>query len=450
MRSRPYSDWLWNICGLIGVPFDRITTTNSIGQLSVSVADLLNALFNGNFRRAWDTSNWTDICPKGEARFCGNLLTYPNDLSKTANWTATNLTITGNSIPNPADNRTTASKLAETVTTGVHKAVQGSISFFPGQQYQVSAYARPFGTTNWIYFSVSDGSSTFTSFFNVYTGVVGTSTGVNSTSIQQCANGFFLCTILFNASASATTGSVTVQTSSNGTTLSYAGTITNGLYVWGVLALQQTAISPQIYTVPWNQTGENEIETIFSVWKDNPYNASYPRSQGYLINDIGVQMISSLGWDTGTYGYTGMQGNPANPTYIYYRKAYKFFTGVTFDATATYGVGQQIYYTIATTTASDYGTSDFYVCLVVTTAGQDPEDTPNSWQKISLPEVFFDYLLYQTYGDYLISDGQMDKSKGAYVMAEVRKLDELDRQERQNNDLIPMQVNTHITSQSRY
>lgn len=450
MRTRPYSDFLWNIAGLIGVPFDRITTTSPIGQVSVSIADSINSLFNGNFRRIWDASNWTDICPKGEARFCGNLLTYPNDLSKTANWTATNVTVTANSIANPADNRTTASRVAETTTNGAHKVVQSSIAFFPNQQYQVSAYARPYGTTNWLYMSVSDGNSTFTCFFNVYTGVIGTTgTGVTA-SIQQCANGFFLCTMLFSASASATTGSVTVQTSSDGSTLSYAGTATNGLYVWGVLALQQTAISPQIYTIPWSQTGENEIESVFTAWKDNPYNASYPRQQGFIINDQGIQLISSLGWDTGTYGYTGTQGNPSNPTYIYYRKAYKFFTGTTFDASATYGVGQQIYYTIATASASNYGTSDYYVCVAATSAGQDPEDTPNSWQKIDLPEVFFDYLVYRTYGDYLIADGQMDKAQGAYALAEQKKEDELDRQERQQYDLIPLMVNTHVTSQARY
>tara|TARA_R110000868_G_scaffold242836_1_gene498365 strand:- start:69 stop:839 length:771 start_codon:yes stop_codon:yes gene_type:complete len=256
--------------------------------------------------------------------------------------------------------------------------------------------------------------------------------------------------MLFNASASATTGSVTVQTSSDGSTLSYAGTITNGLYVWGVLDIQQTAISPQIYTVPWSQTGENEIESVFAVWKDNPYNASFPRSQGYIVNSDGIQMISALGWDTGTYGYSGTQGNPSNPTYLYYRKAFRYFTGTTWDAASTYAVGQQIFYTITTTTSSSYGTSDFYVCTVATSAGQDPEDTPNSWTKIELPEVFFNYLVYKVYGDWLISDGQMDKAQGAYAIAEMRKIDELDRQERQMPDLIPMQVSTHVTSQSRY
>lgn len=441
MRIRPWSDLLANVCSLVGIPTSRLTT---------EINDTINSLANGNLRNVWDICNWTDICPKGEARFCGNLLTYPNDLSKTANWTATNLTITGDSIANPADNRTTASKLAETVTNGAHKAVQSLGSMFPGQLYQVSAYARPFGTTNWLYLSISDGSATFTSFFNVYTGVLGTaSTNIGSAAIQPCANGFFLCTVTFYASTSATTGTATVQTSSDGSTLSYAGTITNGLYVWGVLALQQTAISPQIYTIPWSQTGENEIETVFQAWKDNPNNASYPRSQGWLINPDGIQMISSLGWDTGTYGYTGSQGNPANPTYLYYRKAYKYFTGSVYSSATTYVVGAQIYYTI-TTAGSAYGTSDYYACLVNTTAAQSPETTPASWEKIKLPEIFYSYLVWQTYGDWLQQDGQADKASGAYAMALMKKDDELDRQERQQYDIMPMQVSTHVSSQPRY
>jgi hypothetical protein len=160
-------------------------------------------------------------------------------------------------------------------------------------------------------------------------------------------------------------------------------------------------------------------------------------------------MISSLGWDTGTYGYSGTQGNPANPSYIYYRKAFQYYTGTVYDSTLTYAVGAQIYYTITTAGAS-YGTSDFYKCLVATSAGQNPETNPTSWQIINIPEVLFSYLVYKVYGDWLISDGQMDKADGAYRIAEAKKDDEIDRQERQNGDVMPTLVSTHVTSQARY
>ena len=146
MRTIPYSGVLNNICGLIGVPLSRLTT---------ETADAINNLFYSNVRQLWGRGNWTDISPYGEARFVGNLLTYSNDLGKTAYWTATNLTVTANSIGNPADNRVTASKLGETVTNGQHKVVQSSLAAFPTTQYQLSVYVRPNGR-NYVYVAANE------------------------------------------------------------------------------------------------------------------------------------------------------------------------------------------------------------------------------------------------------------------------------------------------------
>jgi len=102
---------LSQLCGLIGVPTSRLTT---------ELASSLNTLFNANVRQVWGAGNWPDLSIWGEARFAGNLLTYANDVSQTTYWTATNLTVTGNSINNPADNRVTASKLLEIQRAGWH------------------------------------------------------------------------------------------------------------------------------------------------------------------------------------------------------------------------------------------------------------------------------------------------------------------------------------------
>ncbi|MFM2124725.1 MAG: hypothetical protein RL328_1176, partial [Acidobacteriota bacterium] len=135
MRTTPYSKALAQICGLIGVPTSRLST---------ELADSINILFNANVRQIWGAGNWPDLSIWGEARFAGNLLTYPNDLSQTAYWTATNASITADSVANPADNRTTASKVLETAATGEHKVAQ-TVTGFPSTDYQVSVYARPSG-----------------------------------------------------------------------------------------------------------------------------------------------------------------------------------------------------------------------------------------------------------------------------------------------------------------
>jgi len=149
----------------------------------------------------------------------------------------------------------------------------------------------------------------------------------------------------------------------------------------------------------------------------------------------------------GTNGYVTYNTNPANPVYLFYRRAPYNYSGDTFSATATYVAGQYIYYT--RTTGAQTGTSDYWKCLSATTAGQDPEDTPSKWELQELPEALGGILVWQTYGDWLVQDGQMDKAQQAYQTAELKKLNEWDRIERQMPDNFQMQVFTHVTSQSR-
>ncbi|MGA0073359.1 MAG: phage head spike fiber domain-containing protein [Steroidobacteraceae bacterium] len=436
MRTTPYSKALAQICGLIGVPTSRLST---------ELAESINILFNANVRQIWGAGNWPDISIWGEARFAGNLLTYPNDVSQTAYWTATNASITANSIANPADNRTTASKVLETAATGEHKVAQ-TVTGFPSTNYQLSVYARPAGRS-YIRLAADDGATTFSAFFDVQGGVVGTQANVTSADIQQCPNGYFLCTITYTSGAASTGQTISVNTSTDGSTISYAGDITKGVYLWGNLLIQQTNVSPNQFIVPYDQTGESVIDVLFQAWIDNPAMVTYPRPQGYVVTDAGFQMISTAGGFMGTNGYVSYNTNPANPVYLFYRRAPYNYSGDTFSATATYVAGQYIYYT--RTTGALTGTSDYWKCLSATTAGQDPEDTPSKWELQELPESLGGILVWQTFGDWLVQDGQMDKATQAYQTAELKKLNEWDRIERQQPDNFQMQVFTHNTSQNR-
>ena len=437
MRTIPYSAVLNNIVGLIGVPLSRLTT---------ETADAINNLFYSNVRQLWGAGNWTDISPYGEARFVGNLLTYPNDLGKTAYWTATNATVTANSIANPADNRVTASKVMETSATGAHKVVQSNLAAFPTTQYQLSMYARQNGR-NWLYLAASDGTTTYSGFFNVLSGVTGTIANCSNYNIQQCPNGYYLCTLTFTTGASTTALSVMAQVSTDGSTLSYAGDTSKGLYLWGGLMVQTTNVSPQQFTLPPEQLGETEIDQLFTAWVDNPAMVTYPRQQGFVVTDQGYQMISSAGGFMGTNGYVTYNTNPANPIYIYYRKAPYTYQGDLYDATATYVPDQYVYYNW--TTGARKGTADFYRCTQATTAGQNPETTPGSWELQIIPEQLFNALVWQTYADWLIQDGQAEKAQQAYVIADQKKNEEWDRIERQSPNSWNMRVFTHCTSENR-
>ena len=182
-RYRHYSDFLANEAALVGLPADRVTT---------EIAASWNAFFNSAMGEMWRAGPWIQICPYGEARFVGNLLTYPNNLSKTANWdTNVALTITGNSLQNPADGRTTASKLLETAATSAHSISQtGLTSFYPSTNYTISAYFRQNGRT-WAQITVNDGVGNFSAFFDLANVVTGTVSGTGATAtIGQQANGF--------------------------------------------------------------------------------------------------------------------------------------------------------------------------------------------------------------------------------------------------------------------
>ena len=436
MRTIPYSTALSRLTGLIGIPMSRLTT---------ELADTLNILFNSNVRQIWGAGNWPDLSIWGEARFAGDLLTYPNDLSQTSVWTATNLTITANSINNPADNRVTANKIMETSATGLH-AYNQTVTAFPNTNYQASVYARPNGR-NYIALNVVDGAGGALVFFDVQAGTIGAQSGVTSANIQQCPNGFFLCTVTFTSSATCSSLNYRVALSTDGITTSYAGDTTKGAYVWGNLMVQQTNVSPNQFIVPYDQTGEKVIDALFQAWVDNPAMVTYPRPQGFIVTDQGYQMISTAGGFMGTNGYVSYNTNPANPVYLFYRRAPYNYAGDTFSATVTYVAGQYVYYT--RTTGAQAGTSDYWKCLTATTAGQDPEDTPSKWELQELPESLSNVIIWQTYGDWLIQDGQADKATQAYQTAELKKLNEWDRIERQQPDNFQVQVFTHTTSQNR-
>ena len=414
-------------------------------RLTTETAQSINDLFNANVRQIWGAGNWPDLTGWGEARFVGNSLTYPNDLSQTAYWTTNATTVTANSISNPADNRVTASKVFETATTAEHNVTQ-AVTAFGATTYQASVYARPAGR-NYLYLAVNDGTTTFSTFFNVQTGNLGTQANVQNANVQQCANGFFLCTIIYETGANATSQTYKAGVSTDGSTISYAGDITKGLYLWGNLIVQQNNVSPQQFTLPWDQTGEAEIDVMFQAWVNSPAMITYPRGQGFVVTKDGFQMISSAGGFMGTNGYVSYNTNPANPVYIYYRRVPYNYSGDEYSATATYVAGQYIYYT--RTTGALTGTSDYYKCLTATTAGQSPETTASKWDIQLVPEMISQPLIWQTYGDWLIQDGQADKALQAYGIVEVKKNEEWDRIQRQMPDSFQTTFSTHTSSQSR-
>lgn len=433
-----YSRYLEGIGGLIGVPTSRIST-----ELAASLLQM----FMGSMRKIWSLANWIDICPYGEARFVGNRLTYPNDTAQTGSWTNTALTITRNSVQNPADGLTTASKMMETTANSAHKIVQAVTTFYPSTDYSCTFYIRPNGRND-VQMSISDGVTTHSAFFSMASGgSVGTTANTNSTSITLQPNGFFLCNLTFTADAAATTsGTFSVLLSTNGSTVSYAGDAAKGIYIWGNL-VQQTENTPVNDSIlPWDQTGENTIDALFAAFGTSPASARNPVVLTTNFLPTGIQLINATPWQTyyiAGVAQSSIYGAPqSNPIYLSYRKLMPNWSGDVFDATDTYAVGEQVYYT--TTAAS--GTGDYWRCVVATTAGQTPDTTPTSWEKLDIPEVFLDFLIFQSYADWLISDGMMTEAGGAYQIAQTKLDQAIEVQERMMGHVMPTNFQTHLTA----
>lgn len=438
--TKNYSDYTNRLSGLIGIPYDSATDDEK---------NFIMGFFDTNIKQVWDEGPWLSVSPYGEARFAGNLLYYPNDLTKTAYWTATNTTPTTSSTnpqyANPCDGRLTATFLAETAATGEHKVSQ-VYQFLPSINYQFSAYVRA-NSRSYAYMKVNDGVNDYTAFFNVSTGVIGTysSNMPNTPTIVQCNNGYWLVTIYVTTASTAGTGACTLNISTDGSTLSYAGNTAYGLYAWGVLLLQTTFANPTSGLVAWDQLGESEINAVFQVWKDSPANAINPRPQGYELTPNGIQMVGTAGYAYGTIyssfpnGYTPSQF----PVYLQYRKKVPEYFANDYSAQTAYAVDEQVLF------EDSRGASNFYKCVAATTAGQDPESAPTYWELLEIPEEMFMPVLYGAYADWLRMDGQIGKAEAADRIAQKKKDDAHDVRERQQGWVQPMKVQTHVTSQYR-
>ena len=433
---RSLSDYLTTLGGLVNIAYSDMPATQQAAVLQY---------FNNNADNGWIDCNWLPICPNGEARFVGNQGFYPNDLSKTSYWTATNVTVTANSIANPADGRVTASRLLETVTNGEHKVVQ-SLSYIPGTAYQVNCYARPIGG-RYLYLYANDGVNTYYSFFDVATGAVGTySNNLSSApSISQASNGFWNCSISFTSDTGAGTGSFGPYISSDGSTISYAGDTAKGLYVWGNVIAQTTYAAPTAMLLPYDQLGESEIDTVYDVWQTSPVAPGYPLSQGYELMPDGIQIIATnQNWSWNGWFYSlPAWFSVGNPLYIYYKKRKPQYSGTAYDALATYAVDDQILFT-----DSD-SVMNFYKCVVATSAGESPDTAPTKWEVLELPDFLFMYVVYASAADYYRMNSQVERGTNFFDELASQELErQKDKQERQQGVTMPFRVQTHLTSRS--
>ena len=260
MRTSTYAEYLTHISALIGVDQADFQTTETT---------FLNSFFNKAIRKIWESSNWTDVCPKGEVRFAKNSITYPNDLSQSV-WTKRGSTATAAQVANPLDGRVTASSLVETSGGTFHYVLQ-SFDAVVGNTYVFSGYFRANGR-NYVMMDLTDSGVNYCEvYFDLVNGIAtpGLKSGfsIYDSKIQQLANGFYFVSLSVKwISGSLSTGAANICISADGLTYSYSGTAGLGLYSWGLTVSCPSSNLPALNYISWEQDVENAIDVLFEVW----------------------------------------------------------------------------------------------------------------------------------------------------------------------------------------
>ena len=141
-------------------------------------------------------------------------------------------------------------------------------------------------------------------------------------------------------------------------TATTAGIVPTNTSYWGVLTEFERNIS---YTA----TGQTEIGLVEAVTSANP-----------RIHTTGVE----LNWLLSGDGI--VVKNAVASCWVSFRIRCPKLIGDEFDATETYAIGQQVFYTGGTERGN------FYDCIAATSAGETPLSNPAKWEIVEIPRIF--------------------------------------------------------------
>ena len=203
----------------------RVTFTRSGNTATVVNSSGYVATINADLPR-FDYNPTTLTC-KGllieEART--NLFTYSEDFGD-ASWVKSNATVSTNVAVSPS-NVQNADKIVEAATNTTH-FVEKVVSLTTGTAYTWSCFYKA-GERSVLLMQVFTNVNHY-GYFDVTAGTAG-ATGNATSTITNMGNGWYRCSVTFTSGA---TGNCFFDTYlSNGSTITYLGNGTSGLYAWG-------------------------------------------------------------------------------------------------------------------------------------------------------------------------------------------------------------------------
>ena len=144
-----------------------------------------------------------------------------------ASWSKARLTVSANAIVGPSG-RTDADKIIDDTHNNNHSIFKAA-NVSNSSKYVWSIYAKA-GELTWGYLSTDNAQ--FTAYLNLSNGTLGTNTRVTLFKSIPMGNGWYRYCIMFTATVTASIN-IYLSTSPDGTTFNYAGTGTQGFYIWG-------------------------------------------------------------------------------------------------------------------------------------------------------------------------------------------------------------------------
>lgn len=226
---------------MAGVLDSRITFTRASAGWYFNSAGVLTSAATNEARFDCDFAN---------ART--NLILRSAEQDNSGVWTAAQITVTANTIANPLDGAVTADTFTEG-NTSLSRGTAQSVSIATNVSQSFSVYAKA-GTRSWLRLMLNTGSDSVLAWFNLGTGVVG-STGTEGTGSSPTSSitavgtaGWYRCT-LTGIPSSSDSGSIGayIRMATADSEFSYAGNSTGTLHVWGA-QLERGAATAYIAT----------------------------------------------------------------------------------------------------------------------------------------------------------------------------------------------------------
>lgn len=195
-----------------------------------------------------------------------------------AYWNKGNASVSANATTAP-DGATTADKLVEDTATATHQLFR-TVSVTSGQAYTFSLFIKPAGRSR-IQFNLPFSFPTSTqAIFDVSTGTVVSSTGGATASISAQANGFYRCVVTATANATAN-GTLYLALVNTGTTTSYTGDGSSGLFLWGAQVEAGAFATSYIPTTSATVTRAADVVQITG----SSFTSWYNQSEGTAVVD---------------------------------------------------------------------------------------------------------------------------------------------------------------------